>query len=420
MNLKFARLKLAGFLIITAFTAACTEDLDNSAGCPALCPGQGGEIETVTIDAVTLDSTVSALAGQGTETSLFVATRGDTIDARVIVRFDSIPDRYRKPGPDTATFEVTTVDSAFLRMRVDTTGGKIPATVTLDLYDVNSTAPDSAVAELAALFTPARLITSVTFDKTALKDTINIPIPSEAILARKAGALRIGIRARGPQSVQLRLLSQEGAGAPTVLSYRVSPDTTVAKVTLGPFSKTPADQLILARSLADYTLLVKGTSTGPQTELNIGGLPARRVYMRFNIPAFIIDSVDVVRATLLLTQQPNFTIDPQDTVRILPTVSLAAVAVTDIAKAAQINAVANTDTLYVTPGGSGLKTLEVANIVGVWRVQSAAETPRAIVLISTLEGTSPLEARFYPVEAAPNLRPRLRISYSARKSTGLP
>jgi hypothetical protein len=305
-------------------------------------------------------------------------------------------------------------------MRVDTTGGKIPATVTLDLYDVNSTAPDSAVAELAALFTPARLITSVTFDKTALKDTINIPIPSEAILARKAGALRIGIRARGPQSVQLRLLSQEGAGAPTVLSYRVSPDTTVAKVTLGPFSKTPADQLILARSLADYTLLVKGTSTGPQTELNIGGLPARRVYMRFNIPAFIIDSVDVVRATLLLTQQPNLTIDPQDTVRILPTVSLAAVAVTDIAKAAQINAVANTDTLYVTPGGSGLKTLEVANIVGVWRVQSAAETPRAIVLISTLEGTSPLEARFYPVEAAPNLRPRLRISYSARKSTGLP
>jgi hypothetical protein len=420
VNLKFARLKLAGFLIITAFTAACTEDLDNSAGCPALCPGQGGEIETVTIDAVTLDSTVSALAGQGTETSLFVATRGDTIDARVIVRFDSIPDRYRKPGPDTTTFEVTTVDSAFLRMRVDTTGGKIPASVTLDLYDVNSTAPDSAVAELAALFTPARLITSVTFDKTALKDTINIPIPSEAILARKAGALRIGIRARGPQSVQLRLLSQEGAGAPTVLSYRVSPDTTVAKVTLGPFSKTPADQLILARSLADYTLLVKGTSTGPQTELNIGGLPARRVYMRFNIPAFIIDSVDVVRATLLLTQQPNLTIDPQDTVRILPTVSLAAVAVTDIAKAAQINAVANTDTLYVTPGGSGLKTLEVANIVGVWRVQSAAETPRAIVLISTLEGTSPLEARFYPVEAAPNLRPRLRISYSARKSTGLP
>jgi hypothetical protein len=420
VELKFARFKVAGLLILTVLTAACTEKLDNSAGCPILCPDQGGEIQTITIDAVTLDSTVSALEGLGTESSLLIATRGDTIDARAVVRFDSIPDRYRKPGPDTTSFDVTTVDSAFLRMRVDTTGGKIPATLTLDLYDVNSTAPDSAVAPVAALFTPERLITSATFAKTALKDTINIPIPPEAILARKAGRLRIGIRARGPESTQLRLLSQEGAGTPTVLSYRVSPDTTIAKVVLQPFSQTPADQPLLAPSLADYTLLVKGTATGPVSQLNIGGLPARRVYMRFSIPAFIIDSVDVVRATLLLNQLPNVSIDPGDTVSIIPHVSLATTAVTDVAKAAQITAIASADTLHVTPGGSGTKSLEMANIINVWRTQSAIDTPRAIVLLSTLEGTSPLEARFYSVEAAPALRPRLRISYSARKSTGLP
>ena len=420
MELKLSRLVIAGFLLVTAFTAACTEKLENNAGCPILCPDQGGEISTITIDAVTLDSTVSALEGQGTETSLLVATRGDTIDARAIVRFDSIPDRYRKPGPDTASFDVTTVDSAFLRMRIDTIGGKIPASVTLDLYDVNSTAPDTAVAAIAALFTPDRLITSVTFAKTALKDTINIPIPPAAVLARKAAPMRIGIRARGPESVQLRLLSQEGAGTPTELSYRVSPDTTIAKVALGPFSKTPVDQPILAGSLADYTLLVKGTSTGPPSQLNIGGLPARRVYMRFNLPSFIVDSVDVVRATLLLTQQPNLTIDPGDTVNIIPHVSLAAAAVTDVAKAAQITAIANTDTLHVTPGGSGLKSLEIANILSIWRAQASTGTPKAIVLLSTLEGTSPLEARFFPVEASPDQRPRLRISYSARKSTGLP
>lgn len=420
MELKFARLKLAGLLIVTAFVAACSENLDNSAGCPILCTDQGGTIETVVIDAVSLDSTVSALEGQGTETSLLIATRGDTIDARAIVRFDSIPDRFRRPGPDTVTFPVTTVDSAFLRMRIDTVGAKLPTSLTLDLYDVNSTAPDSAVGAIAALFVPARLITSMTFEKSQLKDTINIPIPGAAISARKGGPMRIGIRARGPQSIQVRLLSEEGAGTPTALSYRVSPDTTVAKVVLGPFSKTPADQPILANSLADYTLLVKGTATGPPTQLNVGGLPARRVYMRFNIPAFIIDSVDVVRATLLLTQQPNLTIDPGDTVSIIPHVSLAAAAVTDIAKAAQITAIANTDTLHVTPGGSGLRSLEIANIINVWRTQSSTDTPRAIVLLSTLEGTSPLEARFFPVEASAAQRPRLRISYSARKSTGLP
>ena len=420
MNLISARLKLAGLVILTSIAAACTEKLDNGAGCPLLCPDQGGQIETVTIDAVTLDSTVSALEGQGTETSLLLATRGDTIDSRAIFRFDSIPDRYRKPGSDTTTFEVTSADSVFLRMRVDTIGAKLPANLILDLYDVNSTAPDSAVAEIAALFTPDRLIASGTFAKADLKDTINVSIPGSAIVTRKGGPMRIGIRARGPGSVQVRLLSQEGAGAATQLSYRVSPDTTIAKVVLSPFSKTPVGQPILANSLSDYTLLVKGTATGPATLLNIGGLPARRVYMRFNVPAFLIDSVDVVRATLLLTQIPNATIDPGDSLTLVPQVSLATTAVTDVAKAAQITALVNSDTLRVTPGGTGLQLLEIANVVSLWRTHDATETPRALVLMSGLEGTSPLEARFYPVEAAPNLRPRLRISYSLRKSSGLP
>jgi hypothetical protein len=420
VKLSSIRLTIAGSLLLAAMTAACTETLDNDAGCPLLCPDQGGEIQTVTLDAITLDSTVSALEGQGTEASLLIATRGDSIDSRAIIRFDSIPALYHKPGPDTTSIEITQVDSAILRMRVDTIGGKIPATVTLDFYDVNSNAPDTATAVIAALFTPDRLITSATFEKAALKDTINVPIPGSQILARKGGPMRIGVRARGPESVQLRLWSQEGAGAPTLLTYRVDPDTTVTKVILVPYSKTPQNQPILANSLADYSLIVKGTSTGPATQLNIGGLPARRVYMRFNIPSFIIDSVDVVRATLLLTQQPNPSIDPEDTVRIAPQISLAAATVTDIAKAAQIVAVARTDTLKVTPSGSGLRTMEIANVISLWRSQYPAETPRALILVSTLEGTSPLEARFFPIEAAPDLRPRLRISYSARKSTGLP
>lgn len=421
MKLNSGRYKLTGLAILTAIiAAACTEKLDNSAGCPILCPDQGGDIQTVTLDAVSFDSTVSALTGQGTELSLLLATRGDTLDSRAVIRFDTIPDRYRRPGADTTSIEVTTVDSAFLRLRVDTAGGKIPATLALDLYDVNSTAPDTAVDEIAALFTPSRLITSTTFASSQLKDTINIPIPSDAILARKGSRFRIGIRARSNESVQLRLLSQEGAGSPSVLSYRVSPDTTIAKVVLAPTSRTPLNQPILAQSFGDYTLLVKGTATGSPSELNIGGLPARRVYMRFNIPAFIIDSVDVVRATLLLTQKATGGLDPGDTVKIIPNVGLAASSVTDVAKAAQIAATVTTDTLKVTPSGSGLKLLELANVIAIWRTQNVTDTPRSLVLISTLEGTSPLEARFYPIEAAPDKRPRLRISYSSRKATGLP
>lgn len=420
MELNSVRLKLAGVLMLTLVAAACTEKLDNSAGCPILCPDQGGQIETVTIDAVALDSTVSALTGLGTETTLLLATRGDTLDSRAVIRFDSIPARYTKPGSDTTTFDISTADSVVLRMLIDTAGAKIPGALTLDLYDVNSTAPDSAVAPLAALFRSDRLIASGVFAKADLKDTIRVTLPASTILSRKGGRLRIGIRARSTGSVQVRLRSQEGTVLPTQLSFRVAADTTIPKITLLPYSKTPADQAVLATSLADYTLLVRGTPAGPPGALNIGGLPANRVYMRFDIPAFLVDSVDVVRATLLLTQLPNTALDATDTVSIIPHVSLAATAVTDIAKASQITAVADADTLRVQPGGSGLRALEVASVVRLWRLQKVSETPRAMVLISTREGQSPLEARFYSIEASPDRRPRLRISYSARKSTGLP
>ncbi len=420
MQLKSGRLKLAGFLVLTAVLAACTEKLDNSAGCPILCPNQSGGIETVTIDAVTFDSTISALTGLGTETSMLVATRGDSLDARAIVRFDSIPGRYRRPGADTTSIPITAPDSIILRMVVDTVDGKVPGPLTLDFYDVDADVADSLVAEIAALFTPARLITSATFEKTALKDTIRVTMPSATILNRLNRRLRIGIRARGPQSFQLRIISQEGGGSPTQLSFRPVADTTVAKIVLLPDSRTPTDQPALALSLADYTLLVRGTATGPATGLNIGGLPSRRVYLRFNIPSFLVDSVDVVRATLLLTQIANPGIDPTDTVRIIPLVSLATTAVSDVAKAAQITTIANSDTLEVEPGSSGVRGLEIAQVIGLWRTQVATETPRALVLVSILEGNSPLEARFHSTEAAPELRPRLRISYSTRKSTGLP
>ena len=420
MELISTRLKLAGLVILTVVIAACTENLDNSSGCPLLCVDQQAGVQTITLDAVTFDSTVSALTGQGTELSLLLATRGDSLDSRGIIRFDSIPARYSVRSADTTSFPVTTVDSALLHFRVDTIGGKIPAQITLELYDVNSSASDTAVAPIAALFTPSRLIGSQTYAKTELKDSITFALSPQVILARKGGPMRIGIRARAATSVQLRLRSVEFGGLPTSLSYRISPDTTIPKVVLLPYSKTPAGQPAQALSLSDYTLLVKGTATGPATGLNVGGLPARRSYLRFNVPASITDSSDIVRASLLLTQIPNLQIDPTDTVFIVPHVVLATTAVTDVSKAAQISALASADTLKANPGASGLKTLEIAQIIRLWRGQTATNTPRAIVLISTREGESPLEARFYSIEGTPAQRPKLRITYSTRKSKGLP
>ncbi|MEO5579840.1 MAG: hypothetical protein ABIR58_04225 [Gemmatimonadaceae bacterium] len=420
MYLKSFRLRLAALVVATAVVSACTEDLDNSAGCPLLCSDQGGQIETVTLDPVVLDTTVTALTGLGTEASLLLATRGDTIDSRAVIRFDSIPARFQRLLSDTTTTAITTVDSAFIRLRVDTVGGRIPPTVILDAFDVDSPAGDTLVAPVAALFRADRLIGSRTYAATQLKDTLIFALPPEAILNRRGGRLRVGLRARSTGSVQLRILSIEGSAAPTLLSFRVSADTAVRPIVLFPYSKTPADQPAVAASLADYTLLVKGTPPGPIGTLNVGGLPASRAYLRFVVPAFLIDSADIVRASLLLTQRPNRGVGALDTILVIPHVSLAGKAVTDVARAAQITAVAASDSLRLIPQDSGLKTLEIAGVISLWRAQNVEQTPRAIVLVSTREGQTPLEAQFFSTEAAPGLRPRLRISYSKRQSGGLP
>jgi len=415
-----AGVRLAGVLSIISIVAACTESLDTNVGCPDLCSNQSGGIETITIDPVVLDTTVSALAGQGTENSMLVATRGDTVDSRAVIRFDSIPARYQKLVADTATTAITTVDSARIRFRIDTTGAKFPGPVTIEAYDVNTDAADSLTDAVAALFTPARLITSKTFNKDSLKDTVIIELPPSAILSRLGQRLRIGLRATSPAgSVQFRIWAVE-SGLAEQLYFRAEPDTLVKPIQLVPYSKTPANQVSIASSLSDYTVLVKGPRPPPPGSLDVGGLPARRVYMRFNVPAFISDTAQIIRASLLLTQIPDRTVDPKDTLRIIAHVSLATKAVTDVARAAQITAQTSLDTLRVAPADSGVKLLEVAQIIGLWRTQKADQTPRAMVLISGTEGQAPVRAVFFSIEAAPELRPRLRISYSTRKTNGLP
>jgi hypothetical protein len=292
--------------------------------------------------------------------------------------------------------------------------------VTIEAYDVNTDAPDSVVSAVAALFTPDRLITSKTFVADSLKDTVTVEIPGSAILARLGQRMRIGLRAVSPAgSVQFRIWTVE-SGLAELLYFRADTDTAVKAIQLAPYSKTPENQPAISSSLSDYTVLVKGPTPAPPGALDVGGLPARRVYMRFNVPPFIADSAEIIRASLLMTQRPDRSVDPKDTVRIIAHVSLAATAVTDLTRASQITAQTSLDTLRVAPGDSGVKLLEVAQIIGLWRTQPPDETPRAIVLVSGTEGQAPLRAIFFSIEAAPELRPRLRISYSTRKTKGLP
>jgi hypothetical protein len=402
--------------------SSCSENLDSSGVCGVLCPPIGGEVKTIILDAaVEVDTTVQAFSGLGTDPALLLAKRGDTLDARVIIRFDSLPKTFIPTG-DTAR-PIASVDSAYIQLHLDTLSIKGGEPITIEAYDVDTVANDTSTAAVLALFRPDRFISSQTFSRAQLTDTVKYFISNAALLSRiqNGQPLRVGLRATGtPASTQLRFFSGESVGGGPVLFFRATPDTATKPLTVIPFSRTPADNRILAAVLVDYTVIAEAPPEAPPGVLSVGGLPARRTYFRFNIPDSIIDSSTVVRATLLLNQIPNPALDPNDTLRILPQIVLAGKVVTDPTKASQIIAAVSTDTLRLRPGGSGEAGLELARAFALWHASAPDSLPRAIVLQSSTEGSSPLELRFSSSEDIAALRPRLRISYTSRVPLGLP
>jgi hypothetical protein len=400
---------------------SCSENLDSSGVCPILCTQIGGEVQNVILDgAVSLDTTVQSLAGLGTEAALILAARGDTLDTRVVLRFDSLPQKFT-PAGDTAK-PITSVDSAYILLRIDTLHIKGGAPVTIEAYDVDTTANDTSSEAILALFRPDRLISSQTFAAADLKDSTRYFISNASVLAKIQNnqRLRIGLRATSILSSQIVIKSTE-IGSPPIMFFRATPDTATKPLQVALLSKTPAEDKIVAFNLRDYTVIAKAPPAAPPNVLVLGGLPSRRIYVRFIVPASIIDSSTVIRATLLLNQIPNSLLDPTDTVKVLPQVVLAGTVVTDPTKAAQIIGNIATDTLRLRPGDAGTINVELAAAVAVWRSQPPDTLPRAIVLKPIVEGNSPLEIRFSSSEdVVAALRPRLRISYTNKVPLGLP
>ncbi|MCA1665605.1 MAG: hypothetical protein LC659_15280, partial [Myxococcales bacterium] len=380
--------------------------------------------DTTFVDSVAV--TVENALPRGVEPFLLLASRGDTLDTRAITRFDSLPATYNKSATDTAA-PIIEISSAVLKLRIEPTGTRATQPVTLSVYDVDSAGSDS----VGALFRADRLLGSATFAVADLKDTIGIPLSNDSILAKmKAGGrVRFGIQATSAASVQLRLYATTNTTSTVgpALSVQVADTAIKTPFLFGVRSLEPRGDRKRAFELADYTYVVHAPEApGPMT-LAVGGLPARRTYIRFALPPLLVDSSTIVRATLLLTQIPTPTVDLTDSISVFPLIGLAASAITEPARAATLATrtvffptdSVSVPTLRLVPASSGQRQIEIGDLVRRWRLHPAKE-PRAIVLQAEFEGSTAAEARFYSNDAPEALRPKLRLRYISRVQFGLP
>ena len=88
-------------LPLVAALGACTEDLQTGGTCPVLCPGQEIVIrDTVLEGIVVLDTNLIGFPFQGSEDPLVLAAWTDTLDIRVVTRFDSLTRQFQQVNGD--------------------------------------------------------------------------------------------------------------------------------------------------------------------------------------------------------------------------------------------------------------------------------------------------------------------------------
>lgn len=411
--------------VAAAVLGACNEHIDAGSACPSLCPGLAVPIrDTVLSSILDLDSTLVGYPSLGTEAGIPLAARGDTLDVRGVIRFDSLTKTFVPPG-DTSR-PITRADTAILRIRLNLTQSRLPDTVTFLAYDVDTTAADENLGAVLALFRPDRLLSSRKVARADITDSLVFPLSSDMIVAKITSGdnLRIGLRLIGSGPVSLRVHTIE-TGLPAEVRYYVSADTAVHQIVEQPYSKTPVEPQLLANDYRDYAVVARNAlpPAGPLA-FSTGGVPARRAYLRFVIPQWLLDSTTIVRATLQLTQVPMRGFDQNDSVTVIGEAVAATPLISDLYRSSQIlvpQGLFVTDSIHVAPADSGTRSLELNALLTMWKSQTGLVAPqRAIVLIMKEEGLHGAEVRFFNSRAAAAVRPRLRVSFISRIEFGVP
>jgi hypothetical protein len=298
--------------------------------------------------------------------------------------------------------------------------------MTLEAFDVDTTAADTNTAAVVALFRPDRLLGSKTLDRTYffLDDSLSISIPNAFLLSKIRDHKRVRIGFRFVGDGEVTMLSIERGIAPVLLFDPAPGNTSVASRGVTPISNTPANELLLANDLRDYSLVVKG-SPPPTERLAAGGLPAFRAFIRLNIPKRFLDSVVIVRAQLVVVQRPVHGINENDTTVVMPVVVSTTPAVTDVRRAAQLVYPIlsfGLSGMVAAPSDSGERRIEMVEVLRQWALTTKLSNApiTAIVLRSANEGLAYGRLAFFGLDAPPALRPKLRLSYVARSRFGIP
>lgn len=251
--------------------------------------------------------------------------------------------------------------------------------------------------ELDAALTPASLVDSIVVPDTTRSGTLRFVLSGDSlnrvvIPPEDSGHIAIGIRMRAnaPSGVRLATLASTAGPAIFTTYARVDvPDTTQQRQTI-----------TLAAGQNGYVL--DAIRTLDPDLLYIGGLPAARSILRFDIRSEVPDSASILRATLEL--QPAETLHglPNDAAlldgrTVLRDVGAKSTPIFDFRAAA-----------LLPEGKDTTVAMDIFPLVATWRTSDSL--PQVVYLMLSPEAGSFHQPVFFS-SRSPSGAPRLRITY---------
>lgn len=382
--------------LVAGGVAACQEQLTAPALCPQACPGGRPVVRDTVLDAlVGGDTSFGGFTISGSSLGgLLVSDSLGGLDDRAYLRMLPVPDSLTVND----TVRAFTLDSVAFSLTVlahDTTVHGL----TVFLYRIPVTTDSGQTfGAIDSLLVPANLFDSVAIADSLRSQTVRL-IYKDSTLARIAippadsGRIAFGFRIRADARTGARLGGiGSGSAIPVLTSY----------VTLTGVTDTTLVHQTIIRA-PEYTKFVERTTLAPDPNLLVvGGQNGARALIRFPFPAYLKDSVVLVRATLQLT--------PNDTIGGLPGDSSFVQAQGILADfGAKSPRFTLTGSAPLPPASIDTVRVEVVSQVRIWQA-STLPVPSAFFVSLNPEGASFAQPRFRSSRSAAG-RPTLRVTY---------
>lgn len=386
-------------------TTACRENVVAPGACPDFCPVTQVDLkDSLFSSSIVRDSSYRGYVNQYEAARMQVSV-GGTTETRAIMRFAPFKDSLQVGTSASALGAVVASDSFRLTVTLARRAGDVQG-LEVGVFrlprDIDSV---STFEALEPFFSDSTRIGTLAIPDTVSNGSVSAVLPGDAFPTLEADSLvaAIGLALSNPTGFAdfVTINANSASGSLTRYAQVDSADGQTAA------REDPVD-------VVTDNFVFPASEPPPGSVLSVGGAPAARAIIRVLLPPAVVDSSDVLRATLLMVPSEPVRGAPGDTV-FVRAMALA----TDVGPKSPTVAI-DIDTLTlgmvdVIAGTTDTISIEITHIVRSWSFDP--NRPRSFILLAERESVSLAELRFHS-SSSPVGRPTLRVTYAPPVSRG--